>query len=330
MRAIIFEKPGDVRYTTVDEPTPGPGQVLLEVEACGLCGTDVHSYLDEYPSPFPYIPGHEMAGLAIAVGPGGDASLVGRRFAVHPILPCGSCAACAAGRIQFCPDMRVYGFGLSGGFAERTVVDVSCLAEVPAHVSGEIAAFAEPLACVLHGLKKVGVHAGDRVLLFGAGPIGLLLLQASRALGAASVDVVDLVAEKVAIGERVGGIGRRTADLQPEAYDLVIDATGVPAVVAGLLTYVKSGGRALLFGVCPPQSRVEFSPYEIFRRELTIVGCFSLAYEFTDAVAMLVDGRVDVRPLISARLPLAAMAETLRDHGSGAPTIKTLFVPSLG
>jgi 2-desacetyl-2-hydroxyethyl bacteriochlorophyllide A dehydrogenase len=330
MRAIVFERPGSALLTDVPDPTPGPGEVLMQVEAAGLCGTDVHSYRDEYPSPFPYIPGHENAGTVVGVGAGVDAAMIGRRYAVHPLLPCGTCDACRVGRINYCATLQVYGFGLGGGFAELMAVNTSCLVEVPASVPADVAAFAEPLACVLHGLEKVRVEGGDRVLLFGAGPIGLLILQACRALGAAQVDVVEIVPEKMTTAQRVGGHPCSSDLLVPEAYDLVIDATGVARVVEGLTSYVRNAGRVLYFGVCPPDARVQLSPYEIFRRELTIVGCFSLAREFPAAVQMLVDGRVDVKPLITDRLPLSAMEEALKGHGKTSAGIKTLFIPSMG
>lgn len=330
MRAIVFDTPGELSLVEIPDPMPKPGEAVIQVDAAGLCGTDIHTFHGSYPAPFPFVPGHEFAGTVIEVGAGVDSGMIGRRYAVHPIAPCGRCSACRAGRLNFCAKMDVYGGNLTGGFAERSAIKVTCLHELSDDLPCEIAAFAEPLACVLHGLNRVGVEAGDRVLLFGAGSIGLLLLQACKVMGAATVDVIDLIPSKLDIARGLGGsplaVGS-TPDMQ--AYDLVIDATGVPKVVASMPAFARSGGRVLYFGVCPPGVKIEIEPFEIFRREISIVGCFSLAYEIGSALRLLASRAVDAAPLISARRPLSEMRDAIADHDRGGTAIKTLFIPSL-
>lgn len=329
MRAVVFETPGELSITDIPEPVAARGEVVLRVDAAGLCGTDIHTFHGQYPSPFPYVPGHEFAGTVLATGEGVDPSLIGREFAVHPLESCLHCPECRAGRINFCANFTAYGSHRPGGFAERIAVRVDCLHPLPEGVSPQEGAFAEPLACVLHGLDRVGVEAGDRVLLYGAGSIGLLLLQATRAMGASRVDVVDLLPNKLEMAAGLGGTPLPLgAEAEREAYDLVIDATGVVPVVSKMVANARNGGRVLYFGVCPPGARIEIEPFEIFRREISIVGCFSLGYEIDRSLRMIAGGAVQVKPLISARRPLEEMRAAIAEHDAGGSAIKTLFLPN--
>ncbi|MCC6790037.1 MAG: alcohol dehydrogenase catalytic domain-containing protein [Thermomicrobiales bacterium] len=333
MRAIVFETPGELRVADIPEPAPAATEVVLAVEAAGLCGSDIHAYLGAFPAPFPYVPGHEVAGRVVQVGGDLDPALIGRRFVVHPLRPCGACDNCHAGRINFCDSLHIYGGDLPGGFAERLAVQLDRLLEIPAHLSSEEAAFAEPLACVLHGLDRIGVAAGDRVLIIGAGSIGLLLMQACLARGAAGVTVADIVHDKLSLVRALGGTPLPLPGaIAPRSFDLVIDATGSPVVVAGLLEHVRDGGRVLYFGVCPPDATIAISPFELFRRELTIAGCFSLAGELEPALRLLADGAVNVASMISDRQPLEGLTHVLGQHeggGHGSSAIKTLILPAM-
>jgi 2-desacetyl-2-hydroxyethyl bacteriochlorophyllide A dehydrogenase len=328
VKAIRFDAPGQLTLVDRPEPEPGPGEAIIQVEACGLCGTDIHTFHGNFPAPFPFYPGHEFAGTAVATGEGVDPGVIGRRFAVHPLLPCGQCDSCRSGRINFCRALSIYGGNLPGGFAERTAVRASSLHELPEGLSAEAAAFAEPLGCVLHGLGRIGVEPGDRVLLFGAGSIGLLILQAVRAQGAASVEVVDLLPQKLEIAAGLGGKPARVGEIPASRqFDLAIDATGAPSVVERLSGYVRDGGRILYFGVCPPDAQIPISPFEIFRRELTIAGCFSLTAELDPALRLLASGTIQTERLISARRPLQELGVALTEHDLGGQAIKTLILP---
>lgn len=333
MRAIVFETPGELRVADLPEPVPAADEVVLAVEAAGLCGSDIHAYLGVFPAPFPYVPGHEVAGRVVAVGAELDAAQIGRRYVLHPLLPCGECPACQAGRINFCAALHIYGGDLAGGFAERFAVRLDRLLPIPDGLASEQAAFAEPLACVLHGLDRIGVEAGDRVLIIGAGSIGLLLMQACLARGAGNATIGDIVHAKLDLARELGGIPLPLpGEIPPRSFDLVIDATGSPAVVAGLLAHVRDGGRVLYFGVCPPAATIAMHPFELFRRELTVAGCFSLAGELSPALELIAGGAVRVAPLISERLPLEGLRGVLAQHdggGHGSAAIKTMVVPHL-
>jgi len=332
MRAIVFDNPGKMSLVDIPEPVAGPDEILLQVDAAGLCGSDIHAFLGAFPAPFPYVPGHEVAGTAIAGGGNTDPRMIGKRFVVHPLRQCGHCDSCRVGRINFCSDLSIYGGNLQGGFAERVAVHQSCLYEVPENLSSEEAAFAEPLACVLHGLGQIGVEAGDRVLIVGAGSIGLLLLQAAISSGASRVSIADLVPAKLETARMLGGHANDlSVDTNKHAFDLVIDATGSPSIVGGLTRFARDGGRILFFGVCPPDATIPLAPFDIFRRELTIAGCFSLVREIGPALRLIGSGAVRVAPLISARQPLEGLEKALsfHDHGGTTSDIKTMMIPSL-
>ena len=319
MRAVRFSKIGVSECVLLPEPSPGPGQVILEVEACGLCGTDIHALHGDFPAQFPDVPGHEFVGTVVQTGDGVARDVLDRRAAVHPLKPCGTCDACVAGRINFCRSLHIYGGDLAGGFAERVAVDVRSLRWFPDGLDPEPASLAEPLSCVLHGLGQIGINPRDRVLIFGAGPIGLLMIQACLAMGADEVTSIEPELSKRSLAESLGAVTGTPGDHLPErSFDLVVDASGVPSVVEGAIRFVRDGGRILLFGVCPPGVRVGLEPFEVFRREITISGCFSLTDEMDAALALLASGKVLGQPLISHRLGLADLPEFLLTPESGS------------
>jgi len=334
MKAVVFPHPHEVKIEEVPDPTPGPGEVLVAVKAAGVCGTDVHLFEGDFIGAYPLIPGHEFAGEVIAVGPEVETASPGDRVAVQPCCYCGRCDYCRAQQQHFCESLQAYGVHLAGGFAERCVVreeNLCHLGELP-YVAGSLL---EPLGCCLHGLNQLGVVPGDNVAIFGSGPIGLLLAQLVRTGGSARVTVIDPVEEKLAVARDLGVDDALTPaefaaswkQLSPGGYHLVIDATGVPAVVETLFSYVRAVGRVLFFGVCPQQARIPVSPYDIYKRELKISGTFSLLGEMDAALRLLRNGRVRWEELVSQRLPLTGFPEALAEKSRGGTGLKTVIEP---
>ena len=179
MRAIVLDRPGSFRVTEVPDPTPGPGQVVVKVDACGICGTDLHIMDGEFPpTPYPITPGHEFAGTIAAVGADVTMDLpVGAPVAVDPSIYCGHCRRCRAGRANLCENWAAIGDTVDGAFAEYVAVPAANVYRLPAGFDGQTAAMVEPLACAVHGLRRLGPVFGDSVVLTGAGTMGLLLLQ---------------------------------------------------------------------------------------------------------------------------------------------------------
>jgi len=312
MKALVFEAPKKMATRDLAVPEPGPQEVLVEVKAAGLCGTDIHIYNGDLWSKYPLIAGHEFAGEVVATG--GEVSSVSRgtQIAVQPNVPCGSCAFCRERRAHLCRHLSAYGVGQNGGFAEYAVVKAENTYPI-GDLSFEEGALIEPLSCALHGMSVAHVQPGDEVLIFGAGAIGLLLCQTTRLCGAARIASVDLSEEKLDFAKSLGADDTfvakdKTHDTicrkYPGGFDVVIDATGVPGVVEALPSYAKDGGRLLYFGVCPKHAQISVSPFDVYRRELRIMGTFSLLAEFAPAIRLAQNGRVDLKAIVSHRFSL--------------------------
>ncbi|BAS28042.1 zinc-dependent alcohol dehydrogenase family protein [Limnochorda pilosa] len=327
MKAVQFPAVGEVRMVELPDPTPGPGEVLVRVAAAGICHTDVHILHGNFPARYPVVPGHEFAGTVVAAGDGVDPSWVGRRVAVDPNVPCGTCPACKENRQNLCPNLEAYGVTLNGGFAELATVKLTN-AYLIGDLPFKVAAMAEPLACVVHGLNLLRLEPASHALIFGAGPMGLLLMQALKHAGAARATLVDLHHRRLEIGLELGADATLVdadglQELAPEhgRFDLVADATGVPAVVERLPRYVRDGGKILYFGVCPPDAEIRLKPYDVYRRDLQIIGSFSLRQTLAPALRLLASGAVRVEPLISHTFQLDEFEHWIQQVGK-AETMK--------
>lgn len=309
MKAVQFESIGHVRISELPDPEPGPGEVLIKVAASGICHTDVDILKGNFEARFPVVPGHEYAGTVVAVGEGVSSDWLGRRVAVDPNIPCGECAACHENRQNLCRDLKAYGVNRDGGFAELSAVRVPNVYPI-GDLPFEEAAFAEPLGCVVHALKRLRPEPGSEVLVFGAGPMGLLMLQALKAYGAARVAVVDLHGPRLELARQLGAdevfLGHPELRRRREgrSFDVVADATGVPQVVEAMMGWVRDGGKLLYFGVCPPSAEISVRPFEVYRRDLQIVGSFSLNATLPSALRLIQSGAVRVKPLLSHQFAL--------------------------
>lgn len=336
MQAVLLEAPHHATIQEVADPHVQAGEVIVRVERCGLCGTDQHLYDGDYAlTRYPVIPGHELAGIIEAVGTAVTAVRPGQRVVVEPNIHCGHCHYCHIQRGNHCLNLKVIGVNCAGGFAtfvvapERNVYPVEGL-------TAEQAAFVEPLSCVVHGLRRLRLAPAARVLIAGAGPMGLLMLQTIRRSGAAEVVVTDLRASRLALARELGAehvvtagpdAAQQLRDLAPFGFDAAIDVTGVPTVVQGLVSSVTDGGSLLIFGVSPEQATVSIRPYEVFQRDLTILGSFAVAYTFEDAITLLQSGAVWVDRLVSHRLPLSGYEEGLRLARAGEGSMKVQLAP---
>jgi D-arabinitol dehydrogenase (NADP+) len=313
MHALVIDAPFSATARQTPTPTPGPGDVLIRVAAAGLCGTDLHIYRGEYEARYPIIPGHEFAGTVAAVGAGVNQFHVGQRVAADPNIFCHQCTYCRREMHNQCLDLRAIGVTTDGAFAEYVLAPQTVVYEI-GDLPFDQAAFIEPLSCVVYGMQRARPDPGDRVLLFGAGPMGCLLAQVLRRSGAAQLVVVDRVAERLALAGQLGATDVVEADdaldahlraLSPRGYDFVIDATGVPAVVERAFAYLCPRATLFVFGVCPNDAGISIRPYDVFRNDWRVIGSFATCYTFQESIRLLQSGTVQVEPLISHRLPLS-------------------------
>lgn len=314
MKAVCFERPYHVAVVEVPTPAVGPEDVLIRVEAAGVCGTDLHLYVGEFDPKYPLVPGHEFSGVVVEVGGSVTRFKPGDRVSVDPNLYCDHCHYCRRELQNHCENWEAIGVTRAGGFAEYVVAPEQSVYSI-GDLSFAEGAFIEPLACVVYGQQRARIRLGDTILIVGAGPIGLLHLQLAKRAGASQVTVMDLKEERLKLAHSMGadhivasGSGEAAAkllrEISPYGFDLVIDATGVPAVVENALTYVAKGGKLLIFGVCPNDSVIRVNPYEIFRRDLEIIGSFAVRKSFQAACDLLQAGALDVKPLIGATVNL--------------------------
>ena len=337
MHAVVFPAPERVSVERVPDPAPGRDEVVVEVATSGLCGTDLHIYRNEYMSDFPVIPGHEFGGVIVEVGQDVTDCRPGDRVAVDPNLYCGHCYFCRNEQANHCLNWQGIGVTRPGGMAEYVAAPARACYRLPDRLSDAQAAFVEPVACVVHGLGRIRIAPGDEVLIFGAGPMGLLLVQALRHMGASLVVVVEKQPERLALAGQLGASatvlpgpeqGEALRELAPYGFGVVVDATGVPAVIEQAFQYLKPRGQYLQFGVAPRDARISVNPYDLFRHDWTMAGSFALCYTFQPAIAWLSSGIVQVEPLISHTLPLSEFPAALEAFAAGQ-TMKVHFRASL-
>jgi D-arabinitol dehydrogenase (NADP+) len=325
MKAAYYEGPLEIAVRDAQKPAPAEAEVVVRVAACGICGTDQHIYHGDFFPTYPLIGGHELAGEVEAIGSEVDTVRVGDRVAVDPSLFCGACYFCQRNQGNHCLHWNAIGVTRNGGFADYVVAPAANIYPI-ADMPYEQAAFIEPLSCVVYGLERLALRVASTVLIYGAGSIGLLMLQAARRSGASSVAIVDLNHAKLGLARDLGAEHAIHADddtddtlraLAPHGFDAVIDCTGRPEVVEHMFIHAQREGKLLFFGVNPVQARISISPYNVYQKDLQILGSFALRYTFHEAIALIESGAVDVAPLLSHRMPIERFAEALSVAASG-------------
>jgi threonine dehydrogenase-like Zn-dependent dehydrogenase len=244
---------------------------------------------------------------------------VGARVAVDPSLYCGYCRRCRAGRDNLCENWAAIGDTVDGAFAEFVAVPAANAYLLPGHLDAQHGAMAEPLACAVHGLDRLGPVLGDSVVVIGAGTMGLLLLQVLLHAGAGPVAVVDRISERLEVARKLGAAQAVTdADaLEGTRFEVAVDATGVPKAIETAYGLLDRGGRMLVFGVSPADAAISVSPFRVYNDEITITGSMAILHSFGLAVDLLASGAVDPRPLLSEPLPLEQFGEAVDRVRSG-------------
>jgi D-arabinitol dehydrogenase (NADP+) len=327
MECVVIRKPKEIFVMEKEAPEPGPGEVLIQVMASGICGTDLHIYRGEYLGDYPVIPGHEFSGVVTAAGSQVTRFKLGDRVAVEPNIACDNCIHCLNNRQNFCLNWEAIGVTLPGGMEQYVTAPEKAVFSI-GDLPFEQAAFMEPLSCVVHGVERAAIDLGDRVAVLGAGPIGDLILQMARLQGAAHVTMLENNPGRAELARQLGAdqVVKRMEDLQADAYDVVIDATGVIPVMNRAIDFARHGGTVLLFGVPPSGEKMEFEAFKIFRKGLTLLSSYTSVRNSFQAVSLLQRGQVQVEPLISHRLPLKELPRAMEMIESHDPAVKKVMI----
>lgn len=353
MKAARWHGRNDIRIEEVPDPgAPGPGEVILRVAYCGICGTDLEEYRAgplfipvERPHPLtgrqaPLILGHEFAGEVVAVGPGVTDLRPGDRVAPDVLITCGRCYWCQRHQVTLCEQMAALGLSGDGGLAEYCRAPATMCVKLPPTLRLDHAALAEPLAVAVRAVRKSRLQVGETAAVFGGGTIGLLCLQVARAAGASAVVVVEPHPGRRRLAEDLGARAVLDPAADPVAAlrtlfggigpDVVIEASGAVTAAPLAIESARKGGRVVLVGL--PVGPTAFNFFAVVTTEKEIIGSLSHVYDedFRTAVHLLAEGRVVVEPLISARIPLTALlTEGLeRLERQPAETLKILVTPA--
>ena len=334
-RAAVLEQARTIRLEDAPVPRPGEREVLVEVRSVGVCGSDVHYYeegrIGDFVVRAPLVLGHEASGVVVEQGPHADRLQPGTLVAIEPGVPCRSCPQCRGGRYNLCPDVRFLATPpVHGAFARYLTAPEDFCYPVPQSLPADAAALVEPLSVGIWACRKAGAGLGDRVLVTGAGPIGLLAALAARAAGAVPT-VCDINQDRLARAAQLGI--QQTADLRRSTprelgpYDAFIECTGAEGVAGEGLRALQPGGRAVLVGMSAhDELRLPLSVLQT--RELVITGSFRYANTYPAAITLAASGAVPLGDLIDAIFPLDRVEEALQATRQNPSLIKVVVHPS--
>lgn len=333
MLAAVYYDINDMRLEEVEDPSIAAGEVLLQVRAASICGTDIRVLASGHfniPSGTKRILGHEFSGELLEVGSGVKDLKVGMRVAVAPNIGCGLCAQCVQGFNHLCPDYQAFGISLDGAFAQYVRIPAAAIHQgnvipIPNDVSDEVAALCEPFSCCYHGSLACHISPGDTVLVIGAGPIGMMHIALARLSGAIKVMVSEVIEERAAQAKRFGAdrvlnpekedlVSRVEEETNGEGADVVIVAAPSPRAQEQSLEVAARGGRINLFGGLPKgKEQIRFRSNLVHYKELVVTGTTgSSTHEYRQAMNILASGRVDLSPLISERFKLEDIVQAFQ------------------
>lgn len=327
--AVLYAA-GDLRIEDRPEPQPGVDEVLVEVAAVGICGSDVHYYdhgrIGEYIVVEPMIVGHESAGVIVDVGSNVDRSRIGQLVAMEPGVPCRSCRQCLAGRYNLCPNVRFFATPpIDGSISRLVAIEAAFAHPAPEGLSAEQAAMAEPVSVGVWAARKTSIGPGDRVLVTGAGPVGLYAAQVARSFGAAQVTITDVSDFRLAKARELGLATSQATSPLTEEFDVLLECSGAqPALTSGIRAMAPAG-RVALVGMGSDSVSIEVPVIQ--GRELTISGVFRYANTYPLALELIASGAVNVTDVISHRFPLAETEQALTIAKQDPRALKAVVLP---
>lgn len=336
MLALQIPEIERLELVNVDRPAIRPNEVLLRVASGGICGTDPHILHGVYPANFPIIPGHEYVGVVEEVGGEAAGFRPGDHVAVDPNIVCNTCAFCRRGKSHLCKNLIALGVNISGGFAEFCAVPASQCYHLPEDFPLAHAALTEPVSCCLRGMDLAGVVSGDRVAIFGGGPMGALMLQLARLQGASEVIVAEPQAGRRARLCKMGAsrvinpaTEKPVEEIRsqfPDGIEVVFDCSGNIEAIRQATQVVTRGGTVMLYGVCDKRYNLKLNPFWVNDNEITIRGSYNNPNTTARAVDLLVSGRIDAAAVVTHRFPLNQAHEAFRCTGS-SECLKVVIEP---
>ena len=331
-RAAVLVRPGEIAIESRPVPTPAPREVLVEVASVGVCGSDVHWYehgrIGDLVVRSPLVLGHECAGRVAAVGADVTKHAVGDRVCLEPGVPCGRCRECRAGRYNLCADVAFFATPpVDGAFADFVTIHEDFAFAMPDGMSDDVGALMEPLSVGIWACRKARISAGDRVLVTGAGPIGLLVMQVAKAFGATDVAICDVKEHRLTVAERMGATRVLRAGVdEPGEVDASIECSGNAGALKAGIEALRPAGTAVVVGMGPkPTAEIPLSLIQ--NRELWLTGTFRYANTYPAAIELAATGRVDVAALITGHYDLDDTEAALRVGHDDAASIKVMVHP---
>lgn len=304
MNAAVFHGPNSLKVAEYGLNKIGDNEVLLKVEACGICGTDFHIYKGEAPASAPVIIGHEYAGEIVQVGKNVKGFEEGDKAVINPNIHCGYCEFCKVGKINLCTNLRALGVTINGGLAQYSIVPSSQAYIVRKNFPIDQAAFAEPLSCCVQGINQAEIKLGDSVAILGAGTIGLMMLQLAKISGASKVIMVEpnQVKRNIALELKADYVldpfssefNENFLSITSGGADVVIECVGNSEAVKSAFEYVKKGGTIVIFGLSPAHTKIDLDLQMFFHKELNVIGSLLNPFTFQTAVDLLTSGKVKV------------------------------------
>lgn len=323
MKAIVIEAPHRIRVDEVDYPIFESGKTILKVLSCGVCGTDYKIYSGETEAIYPIIPGHEIVGIVEK----SDSFKKGQLVVVDPNKACGKCKYCRQGKVNLCDNLRATGVTEPGGFSEALIVKDEQIYPISKDVPLERAVFSEPLSCILNGVKMVKGLSPRKVLIVGAGSVGVIFsMLFERMFMAKDITLLEKDEKRAEYVEKSFNVKVVTGGVK-ELYDLVVECSGSVEGFKICFEKVKKGGTVLQFGVISKGEKVKISPFEIYKKELKILGSYLNPFTMEEAVKIIETGDFKFEKLVTNILNLEEIRNYIEKHKK--PLMKAIYKYSL-
>ena len=335
-QAAVLYAPHDIRIEDRPVPKPGPREVLIEIKAVGVCGSDVHYYehgrIGTYVVRQPLILGHESSGVIVDVGEGVSRERIGQRVAIEPGVPDGVCRQCRTGHYNLCPNVRFFGTPpIDGAFTNYVTILSDFAYALPDQMSDEEGALIEPLSVGLWACRKAKLRGGDHVLITGAGPVGILAMKVALALGVTEITMTDISPQRLEVARKLGATRtvnvaqQSLADAGVEA-DVLIECSGNQRALKDGIHALQPAATAVAVGMGPgEEASIPLS--FIQNREIILTGTFRYANTYADAIALVASGHIDLKPIITGHYTLAEAEQALQATRSDPANIKSVVVP---